>query len=143
MQKHNGRSIQYILNKFIRKVWKFLWDDYIFLVSIKFDIHLIYFILVKPRIQCFPVHSLPFYFLRLSPHVFIPFFLRRQIFFFLFHEGRTHFLQLGRKIAFLPKYLKAAVKHQILFNVAFCLGFVLEGGSPAFHLANFLIQQLI
>lgn len=64
-------------------------------------------------------------------------------FFFLFHEGRTHLLQLGREITFLPKYLKAVVKHQILFNVAFCLGFALGGGSLAFHLANFLILQLI
>lgn len=117
----------------------------IFLVSIKFDIHLVCFFLVKPRIQCFPVQSFLFYFLpcpSYSPPCIHTFLSEKVdlLGFFLFHEGRIRFLPLGRKIAFLPKYLKATVKHQILYNI---LGFVLGGGSPAFHLANFLIQELI
>lgn len=68
---------------------------------------------------------------------FIQTFLSENVDFFLFHEGRTCFLQLGRKVAFLPKYMKAAVKHQIPFNVAFCLGFALGGGSPAYSFSKF------
>lgn len=40
------------------------------------------------------------------------------------------FSALGRSVAFFLKYLKAAVKHQILFNITFCLGFALGGRSP-------------
>lgn len=47
------------------------------------------------------------------------------------------FSAAGKRVAFLPKYLKAAVKHQILFNIVFCLGFALGGGSPACSLSKF------
>lgn len=133
MHNHNVLSIQYILNKFIRKVQKFLWDVSVFLVSMKFCICLINF-LAKKWDTGFSCPTFPSYFLFSQ---FIQTFLSEKVEFFLFSEGRTCFLQLGRKVAFLPKYWKAGIKHQIPFSVAFCLGFALGGGSPACSLSKF------
>jgi len=63
--------------------------------------------------------------------------LSEKVEFFQFHERRTCFLRLGSKVAFLAKYLKATVKHQIPCNIAFGLCFALGSRSPDCSLSEF------